>query len=232
MKKLILFFALLLSSLGIYSQNFIETVHLKNGSIIRGVIIEQIPNESLKLKTQDGNLFVFQIDEISKITKDISSNSLSNSSNSKKDKGYRGFADFAYSVGVGDYSIDRLEFSTSHGYQFNPYLYLGIGAGVNYFYDFEIASIPLFVNPRVDFPTGKINPFLDLKIGYTVSSNIQGFYLSPSIGARFSLQNQVGLNLGIGYTMQNIEGSYYDGYNFYYGHVNIGAITFKLGLDF
>lgn len=47
-----------------------EVVYLKNGSVIRGTIIEQVPNQSLKIKTTDGNIFVFKIDEVEKITKE------------------------------------------------------------------------------------------------------------------------------------------------------------------
>jgi hypothetical protein len=55
-------------SLFLDAQNSVNVVHLKNGSMIKGVIIEQIPNESLKLKTYDGSIFVFKADEIEKIT--------------------------------------------------------------------------------------------------------------------------------------------------------------------
>ena len=47
-----------------------DVVYLKDGSIIRGTIIEQIPKESLKIKTADGNVFVYSLDDISKITKE------------------------------------------------------------------------------------------------------------------------------------------------------------------
>lgn len=46
-----------------------DVVYLKNGSIIKGIIIEQVPNVSITLMTQDGNKFVFEIDDIEKITK-------------------------------------------------------------------------------------------------------------------------------------------------------------------
>jgi|GEM_PF-4835091 len=32
------------------------------------------------------------------------------------EQGYRGFADFSYSLGVGDFAIDRVGITTSHGY--------------------------------------------------------------------------------------------------------------------
>jgi TM2 domain-containing membrane protein YozV len=47
-----------------------EVVYLKNGSIIRGVIIEQVPNVSIKIQTTDGNVFVYDIQDILKITKE------------------------------------------------------------------------------------------------------------------------------------------------------------------
>jgi hypothetical protein len=54
-----------------YGQfNYTDVVYLKNGSIIRGVIIEQIPNQSLKIKTFDKSIFVFKYDEVDKITKE------------------------------------------------------------------------------------------------------------------------------------------------------------------
>ena len=48
------------------AQQMEDVVHLKNGGIVRGMIIEQIPNESLKVQTQDGSLFVYTMDEIAK----------------------------------------------------------------------------------------------------------------------------------------------------------------------
>lgn len=47
-----------------------DVVYLKNGSIIRGMIIEQIPNRSLKIMTADGSVFVYEIDQVEKITKE------------------------------------------------------------------------------------------------------------------------------------------------------------------
>jgi sRNA-binding regulator protein Hfq len=90
MKKTILILTLILSNLNVFSQsNYQDVVYLKNGSVIRGVIIEQIPNQSIKLETSNGNIFVYKYEEIEKITKEQSSaepkqkknsNSASNSS--------------------------------------------------------------------------------------------------------------------------------------------------------
>lgn len=50
--------------------NLEDVVYLKNGSILHGIIVEQIPNESLKIKTKDGNVFVYKMSEVNKLTKE------------------------------------------------------------------------------------------------------------------------------------------------------------------
>ena len=76
MKKITLLISLLLISVVIYAQknNLVDVVYLKNGSILRGIIVEQVPNESIKLETSDGNIFVYQTNDIEKITKETSAN--------------------------------------------------------------------------------------------------------------------------------------------------------------
>lgn len=50
---------------------YVDVLYLKNGSIIRGLVMEQIPNESIKIQTADGSLFVYKMDEVLKITKEL-----------------------------------------------------------------------------------------------------------------------------------------------------------------
>ncbi len=52
-------------------DQYIEVVYLKNGSIIRGIIIEQTPNVQIKIQTKDGSVFVYKMDEVEKITKEL-----------------------------------------------------------------------------------------------------------------------------------------------------------------
>ncbi len=70
MKKIIAILFLFIVTEAIAQQTMKDVVYLKNGSIIRGMIIEQIPNESIKIKTGDGNVILFKMDEIQKITKE------------------------------------------------------------------------------------------------------------------------------------------------------------------
>lgn len=45
-----------------------DVVYLKNGSIIRGTILEMTPNQSVKIETTDGSIFIYKMDEIEKTT--------------------------------------------------------------------------------------------------------------------------------------------------------------------
>ena len=68
-------------SVSAQNGNMEDVVYLKNGSIIHGIIIEQIPNESLKIKTKDGNVFVYKMTEVDKMTKEQIANKRGNTGN-------------------------------------------------------------------------------------------------------------------------------------------------------
>jgi len=69
-------------------QNYEDVVYLNNGSIIHGVVIEQIPNKSLKIQTRDGNVFVFNFTDVQKMTKElvVNNNISSNNKDNNDDK--------------------------------------------------------------------------------------------------------------------------------------------------
>ncbi|MCO6464514.1 MAG: hypothetical protein J5I52_10245 [Saprospiraceae bacterium] len=67
---LLLMFFMCILSVSAQMQQLEEVVYLKNGSVVRGVIIEQVPNERIRIQTRDGNIFVYTYNEIEKITKE------------------------------------------------------------------------------------------------------------------------------------------------------------------
>ena len=46
----------------------VDVLYLKNGSIINGKITEMVPNQTIKIKTADGSLFVFKMEEVEKVS--------------------------------------------------------------------------------------------------------------------------------------------------------------------
>jgi hypothetical protein len=70
-KQLLLVAAVVILPFAVHAQAGMEDViYLNNGSIYRGIIIEQVPNVSMKIQTLGGNVFAVQMSEVTKITKE------------------------------------------------------------------------------------------------------------------------------------------------------------------
>ena len=234
MKKKFLFLIMffLTSFLCGFAQEMRDVVYLKDGSVVKGIIVEQIPNKSIKLQTGDGSLFVYSMDAVEKMTKELREASPRRFAGKGLTAGYKGYVDFGYTLGAGSYALDRCAVSIVNGVQFNPYLYAGVGVGLIYYTKNYEIGIPVFANVRGYFVKGNVAPFLDLRVGYRPLVDATGYYLSPSFGCRFGLAERVGLNLSVGYEMQEAT-LYFNKYDIsrYYSTF-IGGISFKLALDF
>lgn len=241
MKKLLLSLCFFMSSsFFLMAQNLTEVVYLKNGSIIRGTVIEQVPNESLKIQTADGSIFAYSMDEVLKITKEQAAAPTSTAKKplfqpSEREwnndyapkSGYAGFVDVGGGFGVGDYAGAYVEATTSHGYQIIPQLFVGAGAGVHFDFDWETISIPIFADFRYTALDNNISPIVGMKIGYSVL-DLEGVYFNPSIGCRFGLSDGFAMNITFNYQMQKAD-FYYGNYTFKETLSNIG---FKIGFEF
>ncbi len=161
----------------------------------------------------------------------------SNSANGGGMRGYTGFVEMGYAIGIGDYNFNRLDLSTTHGFQFNSMIFIGMGTGLKYYFDGSSTGIPIFTDFRINFLDNKITPFAGFKIGYCVG-DVSGFMMTPSMGFRFGIKDKLGLTVNVGYDYQRTEVttfyySYYSGYYFYDIHKeNIGALYVKVGFEF
>lgn len=144
-------------------------------------------------------------------------------------QGYRGFAEFSYTLGVGDWgkNHDRVGIMTSHGYQIAPQFFVGAGLGFNYYFNGrdELCSLPVFAHFRSDVLENEITPYVELRVGYSFV-DVKGFYINPAVGCRFELNDNLGLNVGIGYTMQQAE------FLSVSDRKNCGGLDFRFGIDF
>ncbi|MDR1200818.1 MAG: hypothetical protein LBL58_04180 [Tannerellaceae bacterium] len=205
--------------------------------------------------------------------------------------GYRGFFDAGYTVAMGESSTNRIEITTSHGYQINPSIFVGVGFGVNLysngFYKDSIArgykpgghkdvvfqgnensvdslnisaTLPIFADVRYNFMTeGQIIPFAGLKAGYslglastkkedynesgvlirtTTATRVEsvGFYVAPSIGAKYVISPLLALNFSIAYSMQMFDSSHIDDVSspkkLITAKKNNGGVSIKIGIEF
>ncbi len=118
-------------------------------------------------------------------------------------KKYRGFADVGLSVVATEgQSAVSFALTTSHGYQVNPYLFLGAGVGVGVSGGSSTStevSVPIFGQTRINFTTKRISPYLDFKGGYDVG-DFKGGILSPSFGISMPVSNYCAIDFGISYS--------------------------------
>ena len=122
MKRVILFIVIVaFCTTRAFSQTSIqETIYLKNGSVIKGLVIEQVPNEHVKVQTKDGSIFVYDASEVEKITKEANSRSSYNNEDYSR-KGFIGIS-IGPSFPIGDYSELPIGLNLSlidFGYLFN-----------------------------------------------------------------------------------------------------------------
>lgn len=241
MKSLTLLILFLCVGLSLAAQDLPHVVCLKDGTQVRGTIVQIVSDDFVEIKSGDGEIYKYKMSEVAKIGKNTPASYLEKPSTSelfssekkyRDGKGYRGFFDFSYSSGIHNSEVVRLEAATSQGYQFNSYLYLGAGIGASCFLnDATTTFFPVFANPRVDFNTGKISPFIDLRGGYTFGDS-KGIYLVPSVGARLRLAKG-GLNFSAGYTWQQAD--FLEITPMYKQVIvsrNVGEITLRVGIDF
>lgn len=173
-------------------------------------------------------------------------------------KGYRGMADVGYCYYISQTAPSTIEITTSHGYQFNPYIYLGAGFGFNLTGECEWGDvmgkpyhkreskvdIPVFFNVRANFTKTKVSPFADARIGAYVN-NDGNIYANLALGCRYALSDNLGLSIAIGYELRkvtiqqlNISGgtklSNYKTEYFYTDrpNENVDGFVFKVGVDF
>ncbi len=242
MKKLFLLITVLIatSSMIVAQQNYQDVVYLKNGSVIRGVITEQIPNQQLKIETADGNVFVFQFSEVEKLMREPvvvmkkTTASHTSSVSREKTKGYVGIIDAFYGIGVGDYAENLFGVTMVNGYRFNPYFSLGVGVGLKYYPDSETTMVPVFADLRATFTRKNITPFVALGIGAPVISDAVGsvgFFFNPHVGAHFRLpDSKIGLNVSVGYEMQ--EATIIENQGYSQVTTSHGAVSLKVGFSF
>lgn len=248
----ILSFLLVLPAFVMAQENMEDVVYLKNGSVIHGVIIEQVPNVSLKIQTADRNVFVFRIEEVEKITKEPSAGKAppkgrnedapAFSNDELKQRGYSAIAELNMGIGY-DTFADKASFGIQviNGYQVNPNFFAGLGIGLNQHIS-GAAFAPVFLDLRVNFLRQRVSPFIDLSGGWAVGLTDEdegGVYGNPSLGVKFFVSRKTALQLSIGFRYQEgtervetwnvYNGTISDHYDRQFGR---NAATLKFGVTF
>lgn len=189
----------LLSVFKLFAQEGMEdVVYLKNGNVYRGIIIEQVPNVSLKIQTIGGNVFAVQISDVAKITKENKVNTGGDEhpypgqywhhgpfgwhgrDSTSREFHYRRRGQFLTS----ELLVENLQggFHIIPGYKFNQFAYLGIGFGADFVLSTPSNGIinnlsrtalsgtymPLFLYYAGDILKRRITPYYAVEAGYAL----------------------------------------------------------------
>lgn len=173
-------------------------------------------------------------------------------------KGYRGIVDAGYCYYISQFAPSTIEIITSHGYQFNPYIFLGAGVGFDFTGEYNWGDIsgrpynkrdakvdiPFFFNARANLTKTRISPFVDGRIGAYVN-NDNYIYATLALGCRYALNETVGISFKAGYEIRKVTvdqlntstGNKYNNYKitYYYTsreNVNVDGFVFKVDVDF
>ena len=194
-----------------------STVYLKNGSVIKGRIIENNPQESVKIQTADKSIWVFKSAEVEKI------DTLSSSIKATK-------SEPVFSLKKGYFTQAQVELMPSKkksdegtipsmlgvfGYQLNKHFSAGVGTGVE---AYHISMMPVFAEGRYYFLNDSFTPFINLKGGYAFplengkddARNLKlishgGIMAGAEVGFLKSLSAKTSFTFSIGYRYQHLK---------------------------
>lgn len=219
--KTILIIFILLTSLPLFAQK--DVVKLKNGSEIRGTIISQ-SDSLVKLKTNDGSLWVFNQNEVLSLDVFV-----------KKANG-KGFYNTT-SIGMMTGSQISASFQIVNGYALNKKWHFGIGIGLEGFYN--QTYVPLFIESRYDILKKASTPFISLGLGYTAPTHnfdrhYGGFLGQAQMGYKQYLNDHIGLLTSVGYRYSHLKSEANNWWtNFPITEITeINRIEFRFGLIF
>ncbi len=218
MKQIIIsIFVLICSSIVSFAQE--DYLQLNNGSIIKGKIENVVENQSVTIKSTNGQTYTYPMIEINHINygqppKTPNQKSTSNYKEySTFDQGFWGAIEFqgGYSCNFTKSNAPMLELDAVGGYRFNQFIRLGIGIGSRYYINSDKLrtssiewSFPIYANIRGNIIPDEdrtIVPYYSFDIGGAIRD---GFLIRPTIGVRIG-QPRSAFLLGLSYLGQSLK---------------------------
>jgi len=204
----------ILSIIAFAQQNMEDVVYLKNGNIYRGLIIEQVPGETLKIQTVGGNVFTVVVTDIAKITKE---NKVADEQPAPRDyeRGNMHSGNYYHSKDSarrqyqfrkkgyffqGQLLLENLQGGVRivNGYKFGRFGYIGIGIGIDMLGNTPFTSVSSNGGPSFNSNdiSGVYLPLYLYYEGDILKKRITPFYtleagycLSPGGGMPFDMGN-------------------------------------------
>ncbi len=162
MKKTLLVLSILISTIGLKAQKLTDVVFLKNGSILKGTLVEQ-SDTLVKIETCCGSIFAFKPNEILKMDQETY-----RSEKALKEKGYLNYTSMGVLIGTGRVEKEApFSLLMEHNYRFNKYFSAGLMAGLE---TLNETVLPAGINGKAMFPLYRGGAvYLGVTGGYSIS---------------------------------------------------------------
>jgi hypothetical protein len=200
-----------------------DVVYLKNGTVLKGKVLEFTPSGTIKVEIMGGSVFVYPADEVEKIAKEPSKTAglefypgrrmVERKPFVYKNKGLTNLTEFG--VMVGDNGGATIQNVTS--YILNPRLSIGVGFGLDRI-DWLLRLAPVFVNVSGDIiPNAPVTPFYFGQGGYTFGmvnqntwepqiTNVRGGFMAAlGFGVKFNTRYKLRYVVDLSYKMEKAE---------------------------
>jgi hypothetical protein len=201
----------------VHAQSRIDVVQLKNGNVLKGTIVRQIPGKFLEIKTLDKNFWKFDMEDIAEIRYEKSRiPKFKQDSVVIKDKGI--LIDTRAGIILGSNSNENeapFSLLCSVDYLFKNGLALGGGFGLEAFKD---TQIPLFGDIRYHHKIRGLNTYLFCLSGYSfpIEDRDRGYYynygdemdakggwlINPGVGVILNSRSNTRFSFSLGYRYQ------------------------------
>lgn len=117
---------------------------------------------------------------------------------------YQGHLGAGYGAGIGKRTGNNVNVETVHGVRVNPYLFGGVGAGINYWHETEEFNSHFYANVRGYLFDKPVTPYLSMDVGYGLFEDGGGLYTMPVVGVNCRVAPHYALAFGIGLQTQRV----------------------------
>ena len=212
MKKILLFCIVIFRFLEAAGQDKSEKIlYLKNGSVVKGKIIAELPDKYIRIKLTDKSIAKYQRDEVDSIgstgTLPVKNRMAYKAPDSTVN--FYLIAETGPGIGIGQNGSSKFIFNLREYFQINRYYGVGMGLGYRYYFREQTASFPIFVHYRIQLPQNKLKPFYSFGIGVAATprndyfaTTIEEPIIMHNIGINYPVSKKIKVHFGFGLDIQ------------------------------
>jgi hypothetical protein len=182
-----------------------DVVYLRNGSVFRGMIVEQVPGKTITIQSANQFTYTFTYEQIERIRKEPRHPFVSSSPDDVIVPSVYGTTVYAGMLTGRDKPLSS--FAMVRNVNVNAYSTLGLGVGWDTYGNG--AMVPVFIDARSSFFKGLASPFVFTNAGYSLGAfrhrkalDAGGFVLNAGAGLVFRSWSGVSLVMEASYHLQ------------------------------